>query len=170
MNTPRSPLPTRRTPLRIAADMEAYRTCARVGVPRGPSDPRLRTSRMPARFPGLIWATPGVATCALGLQPAVEPVEGFLLHLGFGARGLEVSGTGSASKPGGLPADGGDLRPASLRYSPSGPTICRLAKRLAGDPQTHPGRSRTVLQNVAAGAGARPRRPCRCFPPSRPTA
>ena len=34
-----------------------------------------------------------------------------------GAGGDEVSGAGGAPKPGGLPADGGDLRPASLRYA-----------------------------------------------------
>src|SRR5712691_4635715 len=69
------------------------------------------------------------------------------------ARGLEVSGAGSAPKPGGLPADGGDLRPASLRYAGSRPTVWRLAPRLARGPPTDSGRSRAVFQNAAAGAG-----------------
>ena len=35
----------------------------------------------------------------------------------------------------------------------SRPTVCRLAQRLARDPQTHSGRSRAVFQNAAASAG-----------------
>ena len=46
-----------------------------------------------------------------------------------------------------------DLRRASLRYARSRPTVCRLAQRLARDPQTHSGRSGAVFQNAAAGAG-----------------
>src|SRR5579864_16893 len=34
-----------------------------------------------------------------------------------GTSGVEVSGAGGTPKPGGLPADGGDLRSASLRYA-----------------------------------------------------
>src|SRR5579862_3410452 len=34
-----------------------------------------------------------------------------------GAGGVEVSGAGGTPKPGRLPADGVDLRPASLRYA-----------------------------------------------------
>jgi ParB/RepB/Spo0J family partition protein len=36
--------------------------------------------------------------------------------------------------PEGLPADGGHLRPASLRYAPSRPTVWRLAQGLGCDP------------------------------------
>jgi ParB family transcriptional regulator, chromosome partitioning protein len=56
-----------------------------------------------------------------------------------GAGGHEVSGAGGAPMPGRLPADGRDIRPASLRYPRSWPTVCRLAQRLAHGPQTHPG-------------------------------
>ena len=71
----------------------------------------------------------------------------------LGAGGDEVSGAGGSPKPGRLPADGGDLRPASLRYAGSRPTVCRVAQRFARDPQTHSGRSRAVFQNAAASAG-----------------
>ena len=54
-----------------------------------------------------------------------------------GAGGLEVSGARCPPKPGGLPADGSDLRPASLRYASSRPTVCRVAQRFTRDPQTH---------------------------------
>src|SRR5438128_5287877 len=70
-----------------------------------------------------------------------------------GAGGDEVSGAGGAPEPGGLPTDGRDLRPASLRYAGSRPTVWRLAQRFARDPPTDSGRSRAVFQNAAAGAG-----------------
>jgi|SRR5271165_3248906 len=73
-----------------------------------------------------------------------------------GAGGHEVPRAGSPPKRGGLPADGGDFRGASLRYAGSGPTVCRLAARLAHDSQTHSGRSRIVFQNAAASAGESP--------------
>src|ERR1019366_7627872 len=65
-------------------------------------------------------------------------------------------------------ADGGGLRPASLRYPRSRPVVCvvcRMAQRLAGDSQTHSGRSRVVFQNAAAGAGESSGRNRRCVPP-----
>ncbi len=58
---------------------------------------------------------------------------------GGGAGSHEVPGAGGAPKPGGLPADGGDLRPASLRFARSRPTVWRVAQRLARDPQTDSG-------------------------------
>jgi uncharacterized ParB-like nuclease family protein len=55
-----------------------------------------------------------------------------------GAGGIKVSGAGGAPKHGGLPTDGGDLRPTSLRYAGSRPTVCRVAPGFARDSQTHP--------------------------------
>ena len=43
------------------------------------------------------------------------------------------------AKPGGLPADGRRFAAASLQYARSRPTVCRLARWFARDPQTHPG-------------------------------
>ncbi len=71
----------------------------------------------------------------------------------LGAGGDEVSGAGGPPKPGRLPADGGDLRRASLQYAPSRPTVCRVAQWFARRPQTHSGRSRAVFQNAAASRG-----------------
>jgi uncharacterized ParB-like nuclease family protein len=56
-----------------------------------------------------------------------------------GAGGAEVSGAGGAPKSGRLPTDGGDLRPAPLRYARGRPTVCRVAQGLAGNPPTHSG-------------------------------
>lgn len=50
------------------------------------------------------------------------------------AGGDENFGAGGAPKPGGLRADGRDLRRVSLRYSRSRTTICSLAQRFARDP------------------------------------
>jgi hypothetical protein len=80
-------------------------------------------------------------------------------HPAAGARGQdcgpggdEVFGAGGATEPGGLPAHGGDLGRASLRYARSRPTVCRLAARIGRDPETHSGRSGAVFQNATAGA------------------
>lgn len=74
-----------------------------------------------------------------------------------GAGSHEVSGAGGAPKLGGLPADGGDLRPAPLRYAGSRSTVWGLAQRHPCDPQTHSGGSWAVLQNPAAGESLGPR-------------
>ena len=70
-----------------------------------------------------------------------------------GAGGHEISGAGGAAKSGGLPAHGGHLGRAPLRYTRSGPAICRLARRISYDPPTHSGRPRAVFQNAEAGEG-----------------
>ena len=48
---------------------------------------------------------------------------------------------------------GGDLRSASLRYASGRPSVCRLAPRLARDPQAHPRRAGAVFQSAEASAG-----------------
>ena len=76
-----------------------------------------------------------------------------------GAGGHEISGARSAAKCGGLPAHGGHLGRAPLRYPRSRPAVCRLARRIGYDPSTHSGRSGVVFQNAETGKG--PGRACR---------
>ena len=72
------------------------------------------------------------------------------------ARGDEVSSAGGPHQPGGLRADGRDLRTASLRIATSRAVVCRLAQWLGCDPQTHPRCTRSVLQNAAANRNESP--------------
>jgi hypothetical protein len=67
------------------------------------------------------------------------------------AGGDEVSGAGGAEEFGRLPANGGDLRRASLRYARSGATLCRLAPGDGGDPSAHSRGSGPVFQSATAG-------------------
>lgn len=76
-----------------------------------------------------------------------------------GASGHEVSGARGTYQPGRLPAHGRHLCRASIGYAPGRPALCRLARGLAGYPQTHFGASRAVLQDTAGTAGGGSRRP-----------
>ena len=68
-----------------------------------------------------------------------------------GAGGHEVSGSGGAAKPGGLPAHGSHFRRASLRDARSRPIVWSLAPGIGCDAQTDSGRSGAVFQNAEAG-------------------
>ena len=59
----------------------------------------------------------GIATAGAGGGSAGSDPTAGARGQDSGAGGIEVSGAGGTPKPGGLPADGGDLRPASLRYA-----------------------------------------------------
>jgi len=95
----------------------------------------------------------GIAAAGTGGSSAGSDPTAGARGQNSGAGGVEVSGARSAPKPGGLPADGGDLRPASLRYAGSRQTIWRLAPRLARDPQAYSRCAGTVFQSAAAGGG-----------------
>src|SRR5580700_8577369 len=87
----------------------------------------------------------GVAAAGTGGTSAGSHSAAGARRQGGGAGSHEVPGASGSPKPGGLPADGGDLRPTSLRFAGSRPTVWRVAQRLARDPQTDSGGSRTVF-------------------------
>jgi hypothetical protein len=95
----------------------------------------------------------GIAAAGIGGTAAGSDPAAGARRQGGGAGSHEVPGASGPPKPGGLPADGGDLRPASLRYPRSRPTVCRLAPRFGRDPQAHSGCSGLVFQGATTDAG-----------------
>ncbi len=92
----------------------------------------------------------GVAAAgAGGASPGSDPAAG-ARGQDRGAAGDEVSGSGGAHQPGGLPADGGGVRQPSLEHAASRATLCRLARGLADDAKTHSRSARAVFESAAA--------------------
>src|ERR1039457_5461007 len=112
---------------------------------------RLRTRRTGA--PGWSQRELGIAAAGAGGDSAGSDSAAGARGQDPGAGGDEVSGAGGTPKSGGLPADGGHLRRAPLRYAGSRPTVWLVVLGVARGPQTHSGRSRAVFQNAAPSAG-----------------
>jgi hypothetical protein len=95
----------------------------------------------------------GIAAVGAGRGAAGSDPAAGARRQAAGPGSPEVSGAGGAAKSGRLPANGRDLRRASLRYAGSGPDVHGVAQEFAGPAETHSGCSRAVLQNTAPSPG-----------------